>query len=153
MPCAKCHEPRSGAFPSGSGTAVAFTGLGTTCASCHRDPHLGQLGASCDTCHSDRTFAVTSYTHRRASAAELRGFFVGAHVTTACTACHVPVTGTFASGRGTAVRYAVSATCTTCHRDEHNGALGPRCGDCHKPDRRMGRALAAVAVAAGGHVR
>lgn len=152
VPCAKCHESKPGAFPSGSGTAVKLTGLGTTCLSCHTDVHLGQLGTTCETCHSDQTFKLTSYAHKNAKSAALRGFFVGAHVQATCDACHARTTGAFASGRGTAVRYALGTECTTCHRDEHNGALGPRCGDCHKPERS--RPLArAPRPAAGGNAR
>lgn len=137
--CAKCHESKTQAFPAGTGTAVRLTGLATACATCHQDVHLGQLGARCETCHSDQTFKLAAYTHRNAAQG---GFFVGAHRTTACATCHTVATGQFVSARGTAVRYAIERTCTSCHRDVHNGALGPKCADCHRLDRLAVRAPA-----------
>ncbi len=148
--CAKCHEAKTQAFPAGVGTAVRLTGLVTTCATCHQDVHLGQLGARCETCHTDQTFKLESYTHRNAAAS---GFFGGAHRKTACSACHAPATGAFAAGRGTAVRYAIDTTCTSCHRDVHNGALGPKCADCHRLDRLAARLVAPPSLAPRGAVR
>ena len=29
--------------------------------------------------------------------------------------------------------YVIPTTCTSCHKDVHRGALGPRCESCHKP--------------------
>ncbi len=129
--CQKCHESKTGAYPSGAGTAVKFTGIGSACLTCHTDVHLGQLGTSCETCHTDQTFKIANFTHRNPA---LRGFFVGAHLKAKCDTCHDKATGAFAAGRGTAVRYAVGTECTSCHRDVHDGALGTRCAECHKPD-------------------
>ena len=28
----------------------------------------------------------------------------------------------------------MTARCVNCHRDVHNGSLGPNCLDCHKPE-------------------
>ncbi|MEZ5420885.1 MAG: hypothetical protein R2708_26580 [Vicinamibacterales bacterium] len=115
---------------------MRLTGLDTTCASCHQDVHLGQLGARCETCHTDQAFKLASYTHRNAAQAS---FFVGAHRKAACSACHTQATGRFSAGTGTAVRYAIDTACTSCHRDVHNGALGPKCADCHRLDRLAAR--------------
>lgn len=150
VPCQKCHAPQTAAFPTGAGTAVRYTGIATTCVTCHADVHLGQVGATCETCHSDQTFKLTTYAHRNPAQ---RGLFVGAHVRAACSACHVASTGAFPAGRGTAVRYAVSTECTTCHRDVHNGSLGPRCADCHKPDVVAALGPLAMSSVAGGHAR
>ncbi|MEZ5416273.1 MAG: cytochrome c3 family protein [Vicinamibacterales bacterium] len=130
--CRKCHASQTGMFPTGPGTAVRLTGLATTCVSCHADVHLGQLGPACETCHTDQAFKLTSYTHRNPVQ---RAFFAGAHARAACSTCHAPASGTFPGGKGTAVRYAITTECTACHRDVHNGALGPKCADCHKFDR------------------
>jgi len=43
--CEKCHGTKSS--PDRRFARVSFT-----CASCHRDVHLGQVGAACETCHS-----------------------------------------------------------------------------------------------------
>lgn len=131
LACQKCHTSQTGAFPAGPGTAVRFSPVATTCASCHADVHLGQVGARCETCHTDQAFRLSTYTHRNPP----RGFFAGAHVTSPCSTCHVPAAATFPGGSGTAVRYAISTECTSCHRDVHNGQLGPKCADCHKLDR------------------
>lgn len=133
VPCEKCHTSQTGAFPSGAGTAVRLTGISTTCATCHADIHLGQLGAACETCHTDQTFKLSAYTHK---SPKQRAFFVGPHVTADCATCHTPAAAAFPAGRGTAVRYAVPTECTSCHRDVHNGQLGPKCGDCHRLERQ-----------------
>jgi hypothetical protein len=131
--CETCHTRQTGAFPAGAGTAVRLTGLATACATCHTDVHLGQLGTACETCHTDQTFKLTAYTHKDPKP---RAFFMGAHVTAPCTTCHTPAAATFPAGKGIAVRYAVSTECTSCHRDVHNGQLGPKCADCHRLDRQ-----------------
>jgi hypothetical protein len=138
LTCEACHTVATQAFPSGHGTAKRFTGIGTTCASCHADPHASELGTDCQTCHSTDTFAIKRYTHRRAPI--LRSFFTGRHVTT-CSACHKPAAGR--TGAPMASRtvvpaavvasYKASTACITCHTDVHRGALGPRCESCHKP--------------------
>lgn len=126
--CRKCHTSQTATFPAGTGTAVRLTGIQTTCVTCHADVHLGQLGTRCDTCHTDQTFKLPGYTHKNAAQ---RAFFTGAHTKAACSACHTPAAG----ATGTAVRYAVPTACTACHRDVHNGTLGPKCADCHRLDR------------------
>lgn len=129
LACAACHKPITQAFPAGNGTATQFAGLGTACASCHQDVHLGQVGATCDTCHTAASFKVMNYRHRQPP----RDFFVGRHVSAECKACHAPVTRQFPAGRGTAINFTVATTCTGCHKDPHNGTLGPDCGRCHRP--------------------
>jgi hypothetical protein len=151
--CAKCHEKRTQAFPAGPGTATRLTGLATTCVSCHQDVHLGQFGPAgprCETCHTDQAFKLSTYTHRNTAQA---AFFTGAHRKAACSACHAPATGQFAGGRGTAVRYAIDTACTSCHRDVHNGALGPKCADCHRLDRLAVRQARPSALALEGGAR
>ncbi len=129
--CRKCHKSETGAFPSGRGTAVRLKGLATTCESCHKDQHLGQLGNKCDTCHTTAGFKLPSYTH-----AVRKDFFVGKHATKECIKCHKVEEGAFPAGRGTTVRYKGSAgVCVTCHADDnHRGALGRTCETCHNPN-------------------
>lgn len=131
--CEKCHTSQTGAFPAGAGTAVRLTGITTTCVTCHADVHLGQLGTTCETCHTDQTFKLTTYAHKNP---KQRAFFAGPHLKAACSTCHAPAAATFPGGKGTAVRYTVPTECTSCHRDVHNGQLGPKCGDCHRLDRQ-----------------
>ncbi len=127
--CEKCHKVETGVFPAGAGTARRFVGVGTTCVSCHADPHRGQLDRNCLTCHTVDSFARPNYTHKNARS--LRDFFVGRHNTT-CVACHKPLPAT-AAGAKPAANYAVTTRCISCHIDIHRGALGPDCAACHKP--------------------
>lgn len=130
--CRKCHASQTAAFPAGAGTAVRLTGIATTCVTCHADVHLGQLGTACESCHTDQAFKLTTYTHRNPAQ---RRFFLGAHAKPACSSCHVPAATAPPGGAPVAVRYAISTECTSCHRDVHNGTLGPKCADCHRFDR------------------
>lgn len=127
--CGGCHRMETRQFPGGRGTATHFTGLGTTCVSCHTDVHRGEVSASCESCHSTQTFTVRDYTHRNARA--LRSFFAGRHNTAACRDCHKP---SAASPAGAALMsFRTTTTCVSCHTDVHRGALGPRCETCHRP--------------------
>lgn len=128
LSCEACHTEATRDFPTGHGTARQLTGVGTACATCHQDPHGTELGGECQTCHTTETFSIRQYTH--INTRSLRTFFTGRHVTS-CAACHQP-SGTGAA-EALAVSYRVSTTCTSCHSDEHRGALGPRCESCHKP--------------------
>ncbi|MFI5143231.1 MAG: hypothetical protein ACHQHM_04305, partial [Thermoanaerobaculales bacterium] len=129
--CAKCHARESAVFPSGAGEAVHFKGIGTACASCHKDAHLGQLGTQCEGCHTTTNFLVQTYKHKKDP--EL---FVAKHASAECQACHKRVESDFPAGHGTAVRYAaLTSVCATCHEDVHHGTLGDRCETCHTPVR------------------
>ena len=58
--CAECHTAEYRVSESATllkrRTATGWTGLETTCASCHRsdDEHRGALNAKCDACHDSR---------------------------------------------------------------------------------------------------
>ena len=130
LKCEACHAVATQAFPTGHGTAKRLTGIGTECASCHKDPHASELGSDCQSCHSTDTFAIKRYTHRRAPV--LRSFFTGKHIT-ACSACHKPAPGRTSAPAVVLASYKASTACITCHTDVHRGALGPRCEACHKP--------------------
>lgn len=109
--CAKCHHTETRAFPSRTGTAVAFAGTSMECRSCHKDPHLGQVEPRCETCHQTSSFAVATFTHQG-----MDDFFRGVHGKYACPACHKSETGAFPAGQGTAKRFLVGRTCSACHR-------------------------------------
>ena len=133
LACAKCHAAATGAFPAGTGTATRLKGIASTCASCHRDIHLGQLRESCDTCHTTSSFVVSSYEHKNGP----KDFFVGPHLSPACAACHKITTGQFPAGSGTAIKFKVGSACVACHVDIHRGAMGPNCRDCHKLVKKL----------------
>ena len=128
--CAQCHKRETGPFPSGTGSAVRFKGVGRECVSCHADVHLGQLNTRCESCHSSASFKVANYQHTSKTTG---GFFTGKHVSTVCANCHTPQTGQFPAAIGTAVRFTTGTACVSCHVDKHRGALGPNCGGCHRP--------------------
>jgi hypothetical protein len=129
LACEKCHRTETGTFPAGRGTAIRLKGLSTTCASCHKDPHLGQLGAACATCHSPEGFRVPAFRHSGSPQ-----FWRGAHATAPCASCHKREEAAFPAGKGTAVRYkGFKASCASCHKDPHRGALGAGCESCHAP--------------------
>jgi hypothetical protein len=130
--CGGCHKPETGVFPAGRGAAIRLKGLARDCGGCHQDEHAGQFTAPCQTCHTTATFHLAGYQHQTRS---WSAYFVGRHASAACDACHKQASG---RGRGTAaavqaVQFKIDARCTTCHMDAHRGALGSRCGDCHKP--------------------
>jgi hypothetical protein len=130
LACTACHKPITRTFPAGAGTATQFSGVGTACATCHQDVHLGQVGATCETCHSPASFKVMNYKHQKSPP----DFFTGRHVKAECRACHPSATRQFPAGRGTAINFTVGTTCTNCHTDPHNGTLGSDCIRCHKPE-------------------
>ncbi|MBL8755714.1 MAG: hypothetical protein JNK15_20630 [Planctomycetes bacterium] len=106
--CAQCHPSE----PKGKRLGRAF---GTTCASCHRDPHAGQfLDAGrndCTRCHSAIAWQQVDFDHAKSA------FPLDAtHAPLPCRACHLPQP----VGGAPVVRYK---------------PLGTACGDCH----RLGR--------------
>ncbi len=143
LTCVKCHvrpEPRS-ASPAGAGQAQPAAlpaprggtpPPSTTCATCHADVHLGQVGTSCERCHSVETarFGPSRFDH---SAAPFK--LLGKHVATPCAKCHPRETGVFPAGPGTAVRLQpVRYDCAACHRNPHLGEADDGCARCHTPD-------------------
>ncbi|TAM44077.1 MAG: hypothetical protein EPN53_17190, partial [Acidobacteria bacterium] len=107
-----------------------FRGLSTACASCHQDPHKGELGAKCESCHTSQSFKVTTYVHPR-----FPEFFAGQHAAVACAKCHggEGVAKTGITGKPVAERTyrALSTACASCHTDVHLGQLGNACQTCH----------------------
>jgi len=128
--CSQCHKEETGAFPAGSGTAIRLKGVARDCRGCHTDVHLGQLDSKCETCHQSESFKLPAYKHR---SSQMSGFMVGRHAKATCDACHKPFVGQSAAGPVTALRFKVETRCLACHVDNHRGALGPNCGDCHRP--------------------
>jgi hypothetical protein len=132
--CAKCHVPEAPTRPIRTGAPVvmkvAFKDLPTTCTSCHRDVHLGQVGVECQRCHTMQTakFAVTGFSH-----AATTFTLTGRHETLECALCHKRETGVFPAGAGSAVRLkGVAHECRACHTDVHDGQLDNMCEACHK---------------------
>jgi hypothetical protein len=134
LACEKCHGgaktgPNGRPMPVGERT---YRGLSAACASCHKDPHLGQVGTTCESCHSVRgpKFVPVEFVHARSKFP-----LTGKHATLTCDKCHRRETGTFPAGTGTAVRLkGLGTDCATCHKDPHLGQLGTSCATCHSPE-------------------
>jgi len=134
LACAKCHGGEGVMKTATTGkpvTSRTYRGLGTACATCHRDVHLGQFGSNCTSCHSVDApkFAAVGFSHASTNFALL-----GKHATVECSKCHKSESGAFPAASGSAVRFkGVSAECRTCHKDVHLGQLGQHCETCHTP--------------------
>jgi hypothetical protein len=105
-----------------------FKTVTTACASCHQDPHLGQVGAACERCHAvaGARFALVGFSHQAAYP------LTGRHERLECIKCHKAETAQFPAARGTAVRLTgIEKTCQTCHADVHQGQVGSTCETCH----------------------
>lgn len=107
--CLTCHVNRQ------------WTGLGTTCASCHQkdDTHKGKFGSDCASCHNPSGWDDAKFDHA------MTGFTLSAsHASVSCEKCHA--NKQWAN---------TPATCVGCHagKDKHNGTLGTDCASCHKP--------------------
>ncbi|HXQ27616.1 MAG TPA: hypothetical protein VN822_14510 [Candidatus Acidoferrales bacterium] len=125
LECADCHK----------GEAVGqFTGLQTTCISCHTADYQQALNpdhkalnfpSTCETCHSADTWFDAKFDHLK-----FTGFaLTGAHATLPCTDCHIG--GKF---QGT------PADCYGCHAKDFNATMNPphaqagfsqQCQTCH----------------------
>ncbi|HUJ28951.1 MAG TPA: hypothetical protein VLW85_23180 [Myxococcales bacterium] len=116
LDCAKCHEK--------PGT---FLGLEkkTTCLSCHKDEHRGQLGQNCVACHTESAWKpAPGFIHAKTDF-PLRG----AHVKVDCAKCHAREESAF-----TRFKPVAHASCTDCHKDPHEGRFGIDCTRCHVED-------------------
>lgn len=133
--CVQCHTNTLAPLPpsiSARPARIGFAGTAETCASCHRDAHLGQLGTRCETCHTvaDARFVVTRFDHGR-SAFPL----TGKHAPLACEACHKVTTHDFPSGRAIARQFrGIGTACSVCHQDPHRGELQMECQVCHSTE-------------------
>ena len=106
--CESCHVERH------------WTGIGTTCSSCHAkdDPHRGQFTGDCAACHAATGWKDVTFDHAKTGFALTAG-----HAKPACAACH-------AGGR----YVGTPTTCNACHAkdDAHSGSFGKDCASCHK---------------------
>lgn len=113
LTCRQCHAPE---VPDAMAATsdLHFTGLGTECGACHRDPHRAQFagpdgGVDCLRCHvAEGWRPAASFDHARDAAFRLEG----AHARLECAACHREERDEL----GSWVRYR---------------PLGQRCIDCH----------------------
>lgn len=109
--CADCHRPSQ--EQQGARGADRYTPVSRDCASCHRDPHFGQLTSTqpdCTRCHdSFARWSANAFDHQIHTRFELDGV----HRDVACSKCHTERT----TPNGT--RYI------------HYRPMGRSCEDCH----------------------
>ncbi|MGE0043846.1 MAG: cytochrome c3 family protein [Vicinamibacterales bacterium] len=129
LACLKCHT-RAETTGALAGRVVDFGGAKTDCASCHDDPHKGELGAACQTCHGTTTFHLDRFDHEPPP-----DFFAGVHAGVTCAGCHqreTPVAPTRSGVPLAGVRFrGVPRACAACHKDPHLGQVGAACETCH----------------------
>ena len=112
--------------------------LSSTCGSCHKDVHGGQLGQACQTCHEPRQWRLTASgqafgleQHRRSSFP-----LTGRHAMIPCQECHLE--------RREQSFSRASINCVDCHLKDYqstsggavdHGKLGfsTNCRQCHQP--------------------
>ena len=132
LECASCHKPGTVAGPvaavAGAASAArTYLGLSSTCLSCHADPHRGQFARrQCLACHAMTGWKPASRFAHGQTAYPL----TGKHTDVACARCH-PMTSR--SGQGSFRQYqgVAARECSSCHKDAHEGRLGPTCSSCH----------------------
>ena len=133
--CKDCHTPKFAVSPAAKLTArktgIGYTGLETTCPSCHEDVHRAALGQDCTKCHDAASWTATPGFNHDTTAYEL----TGKHEQVKCDKCHLDARlSPRGDGRGHLVpvyKPVSFGTCADCHTDPHSGALGPKCADCH----------------------
>ena len=133
--CRDCHVAKYEVSPaaklSARKTGQGYTGLETTCTSCHEDVHRSALGTTCTTCHDAASWTVTPGFNHDTTAYEL----TGKHEPVKCDKCHLdPRLSPKSDGKGHLVpvyKPVSFGTCADCHTDPHAGKLGPKCADCH----------------------
>ncbi len=133
--CAECHRPesivdRTALEAAGKDLETTFLGLDRACLSCHRDEHLGQVAAdSCASCHDFGAWnPASAFDHAQADFA-----LTGLHQSVACAGCHGAIQAERDGEPVSTMRFEVGAfgRCSDCHRDPHDGRLGPSCESCH----------------------
>ncbi|MFI5370267.1 MAG: cytochrome c3 family protein [Candidatus Eisenbacteria bacterium] len=169
--CAKCHTHRAAADPAAAALGPARVVMRPPhdrCASCHADPHGGQLATradhgACESCHTvagykPSTFAVAEH-------GKLRLALDGRHAAVACAGCHgvtraglAPPHGAAGAGKAGFVFALDELACTSCHHDPHRGRFAtggarPRkdgCFACHSVAAFRPSAFDAAAHASSG---
>lgn len=132
--CDACHAARYQVSPATrrapQGAKGRWTGLERSCTSCHEDIHRDRFRVECTECHDLRAWApAPRFDHDRSEYP-----LTGRHATVKCEQCHAPRPAGMKAGPSLldpalpALRF---AECSACHKDPHQGRLGPRCAECH----------------------
>jgi nitrate/TMAO reductase-like tetraheme cytochrome c subunit len=125
LECKDCHQPAKIENAQLKKRENTFLGLQQTCISCHKDVHQGTLDKNCASCHNVKKFKpATGFDHNK-SKFKLQG----AHTKQACVDCHkvtVKNGQEFQEFKG--LKF---SSCTSCHKDVHEGKFGANCLKCH----------------------
>ena len=109
---------------------TTLLGLGQACGDCHADVHKAEFKEQlCQDCHNttDWKEAPKTFDHTRQTKYPLEG----AHQQVDCQKCHKDLqqkVGKFQVHKFGGLKY---EKCTDCHQDEHKGAFGQNCLECH----------------------
>jgi hypothetical protein len=126
--CRQCHAPDNIAAASLKTNTNTYLGLDPKCTSCHDDYHQKTLSQSCTNCHDYNTWKPASAFNHNNTDFDL----IGAHRKVACAECHQVETR---AGK-TFQKFAdvPHKSCTSCHKDQHNGRYGNQCKACHSEE-------------------
>ncbi len=114
LECKKCHVHADDALLAKG--QKRFGGESQACASCHKDPHEGQL-PDCKSCHGEEKPFAEAPLYKHTERFEL----AGSHAGVACAKCHAKGSPTSIESDGAAQRagrLAVRA-CQSCHESPH----------------------------------
>lgn len=130
--CAGCHAPIADQTAHATGIHGALERAEVAeCGACHRE-HVGGGIALV----ADLSFERAGIPDRdRYDHAHVGGFkLAGRHTGLACVKCH-PHADDASLKEGDRRFLGLSWACTSCHRDVHEGKLGPDCASCHGQER------------------
>lgn len=137
--CRACHQPKNQraavvAKMKVKDHARSWLGLDTACASCHGDPHRGQLGLECARCHALAAWKPAAKFDHAATSYPL----TGKHAQVECSKCHLaPAVATTLDANGRPMpqwKPLPHGECSSCHKDPHAGRFGAACAKCHVTD-------------------
>ena len=123
--CSSCHTEKNILNNELKKRTGTYLGLEESCNSCHTDFHQGTLSSNCSSCHNTEKFRPAGGFDHNKAAFKL----IGAHKNVECIKCH-PVEErngkNFQKFKGIAFN-----SCSSCHKDVHNGKFGLNCQNCH----------------------
>lgn len=119
--CKECHK-----------TSLTAPIKHDRCTDCHTDYHKKEfakngISPDCNTCHTNNGFAPSTFTVEKHNLSKFK--LEGAHLATACFACHKKGKDWTFKNMGT--------KCVDCHKNEHKGFIDPKffpnenCAVCH----------------------
>jgi hypothetical protein len=133
LTCQRCHTAERRVSPIAAlapkRSSRGWTGLETTCASCHDDVHAGSLGRQCQSCHNVAGWSpAPTFDHQKTDYP-----LTGKHVDLSCGTCHVTPANRVTDAKRPAAKFTPVAhgDCVSCHADPHGGRLKGTCSSCH----------------------